>query len=221
MRDLENDRKGNQEDDLQMKYQRRIGKFNVVAVCGQDLEEQARGLLAKIDELNEIGPAIQDRTTIMFGWSLLTLRGGADELVICEPDFDGDPIHDYLPQVEHTLRILIQQIALLNLIGAEGVEARYMDKVVIAKGCLGTERIYLERTATDAFGESGWFIGEVEGKETKYTVEELEAIYVYQIFQVRRALMKVMALPPGYMVVFRGDNIEAIFDADGSSIWPG
>src|SRR4030095_12319478 len=43
----------------QMRYQRQIGKFNVVAVCSQDLEEQVRGLLTKLDELNEIGPAIQ------------------------------------------------------------------------------------------------------------------------------------------------------------------
>jgi hypothetical protein len=204
-----------------MRYQRQIGKFNVVAVCSQDLEEQVRGLLTKLDELNEIGPAIQDGSTVLFGWSLLTLRGGVDELVICEPNFDGDPFHDFLPQVEHTLRILIQQIALLKLIGAEGVEACYQDKVVIAKGCLGTERIYLERTSTDADSDSGWFVGEVEGRETKYTVEELEAIYVYHVFQIRRALMKVLALPPGYMVVFCGDNIEAIFDADGSSVWPG
>ena len=220
-RGLENDRKGNPEEDLQMRYQRRIGQINVVAVCAEDLEEQAIGLLTKLDELNEIGPAIQDGTTIMFGWSLLTLRGSVDELVICEPDFDGDPFHDYLPQVEYTLRILIQQVALLKLIGAEGVEALYQDKVVIAKGCLGTERIYLERAATAANGDSGWFIGEVEGREAKYEVEELEAIYVYQIFQIRRALMKVLALPPGYMVLFSGDKIEAIFDADGSSVWPG
>lgn len=204
-----------------MRYQRRIGNFNVVAVCAQDLEEQAIGLLTKLDELNEIGPAIQDGTTIMFGWSLLTLRGSADELVICEPDFDGDPFHDYLPQVEHTLRVLIQQVTLLKLIGAEGVEARYLDKLVIVKGCLGKERIYLERTATDVDSDSGWFVGEVDSKETEYTVDELEAIYVYKIFQMRRALMKVLALPPGYMVVIRGDNIEAIFDADGSRVWPG
>ncbi|HEX5081243.1 MAG TPA: hypothetical protein VFY40_04295 [Blastocatellia bacterium] len=197
-----------------MRYQRRIGQFNVVAECAEDLEEQAIGLLTKLDELNKVGPAIQDGTTIMFGWSLLTLRGDVDELVICEPDFERDPFHDSLPQVEHTLRILIQQVALLKLIGAEGLEARFQDKVVIAKGALGTERIYLDRTATDADSDSGWFIGEVEGRKSKYTVEELEAIYVYQIFQIRRALMKVLALPPGYMVVFRGDNIEAIFDAD-------
>jgi hypothetical protein len=209
------------EEETQMRYQRRIGTFDVVAVCGQDLEEQAIGLLKKLDELNEAGPSIQDGTTIMFGWSLLTLRGGEDELVICEPDFEGDPLHDYRPQVEHTLRILTQQVALLKHTGSEGVEARYLDKVVIAKGCLGTERIYLERTATDADADSGWFVGEVEGEEMKYTVEELEAIYVYQIFQIRRALMKVLALPPGYMVVFRGDYIEEIFNADGSSVWPG
>src|SRR5687768_11008470 len=99
----------NPEKETQMRHQRRIGKFNVVAVCAEDLEEQAIGLLTKLDELNEIGPAIQDGTTIMFGWSLLTLRGSVDELLICEPDFDGNPFHDYLPQVEHTLRILIQQ----------------------------------------------------------------------------------------------------------------
>lgn len=201
-----------------MKLQRRIGEFNVVAICAKDLEEQARGLLDKIAELNERGPAIQDGTTIKFGWSLLTLISDADELVVWEPDFEKDPHHDLVPQAEHTLRVLTEQMALLRSIGVEGTDADYLSQVVIAKGCLNADRIYLERTAVDAPKDSGWYIGEVESAEQEKVVEDLETMYVYQIFQTRRPLMPVLALPPGYLVVFHGEMIQAIFNDEGSNV---
>jgi hypothetical protein len=202
-----------------MKYQRQIGSFNVVAICADDLKEQAEALLDKLAELNDKGPALQDGTTVEFGWSLLTLRGNEDELVVCEPYFSNDPFQDYLPVVDDTLRVIAEQVAVLKRVGAEGVAASFRDKVVIAKGCLQANRLYLERKATQAAHDSGWYIGYIEEAETKKTIDDLEAIYVYQLLNQHRSLMQVLALPPGYLVVFNGNLIEAVFNEDDNNVW--
>ena len=202
-----------------MNYSRKIGGINLIARCSPSLESQAKGLLAKLSDLNEQGPALKVGTAVKFGWSLLTLLGNEQELIICEPDYEGNPLLDNQPQVEHTLRILAEQVAFLNRIKANPVTTYYVDKVVIAKDILKTERIYLERTETKAPNDSGWYIGEVEGGKKETSVEDLDAIHVFQIFQTRPALMKVLGLAPGYLVIYSGDTIEAIFDESGREVW--
>lgn len=120
--------------------------------------------------------------------------------------------------LEHTLRVRKDQVALLRSVGVEGIDASYLDRVVIAKDSLKKEHIYLERTATDAERDSGWYVGAVDDAETGKTGEPLETIYVYQIFQIRRPLMQALALPPGYLVVLQGDVIQAIFNDEGSNV---
>ncbi len=199
-----------------MRFRRVIGEFEVVAACASDLEPQATGLLDKIAELHDRGPAIRDGTTIRFGWSLLTLAGAGHELEVCEPDFLADPLRERLPQVEFTLRVVSQQAALLTSLRVEGLDAGYRDRVVTAKGSLDASRIYLERSEPERPEDSGWYIGPVE--EPERAAEDLEALYVYEIFQKRQPLMAALALPHGCLVVFQDSLIEAVFDSSGTRI---
>lgn len=198
---------------------RKIGGYEVAVECGDDLRPQAEGLLTKLSELNERGPALRDGTVIDFGWTPITLRAEGQTLVVCEPDFDGDPARDFAPTVDKTLRVLKWQIGLLNAIGAEGVPARFADKVVIAKGCLSLFRVYLERIEVTREADSGWYVGDPDRPDARESVSELEGVYVFQLLKARPALMKVLALPPGYLVVMEGDEPESIFDSEGVDRW--
>jgi hypothetical protein len=204
-----------------MKYQRQIGMFNVVAFCAEDLREQAEALLDKLSELNSKGSGLKDGTTIEFGWSLLTLKGDEDELVVCEPYFSNDPFQDCLPLVDDTLRVMAEQVALLNTIGVEGVTISFRDKVVILKECLEKERLYLERQQTKVVYDSGWYIGDPEEMDSQKTIDDLEPIYVYQLLNLRRSLMPLLILPPGYLAIINGTLIEAIFNQDNQNVWHG
>lgn len=202
-----------------MRYQQRIGQFNVVANCSDDFAGQAESLLDKLSELDKRGPALGDGMTIEFGWSLLTLYGNEEELVVHEPDFEGNPVVNSVPQVEVTLRVLTEQVTLLNLVGSEGVTAWYQDNVVMDRGCLEMNRIYLERKSPTNAHDSGWYIGRVDKPETEITADNLELTQVWQLFQRRRSLMKVLALPVGFLVVIRGEEIETVCDENGSNLW--
>jgi hypothetical protein len=71
----------------------------------------------------------------------------------------------------------------------------------------------LERTPPTP-GDSGWYIGEVEGARTKKNVSDLEAIRVCDLLEKRPTLMEVLALPPGYLVVVSGLTIEAVLNPE-------
>jgi hypothetical protein len=201
-----------------MKLQRRIGPFDVVVECRDDLRDQAAGLLNKLAELNAKGPALRDGTVVQFGWAPLKLREQGNALVVCEPDFGGDPFHDYVPTVDTTLRILSEQVALSNRLGVAGYDVYFDDKLIMAQGCLHMRDIYLERMAVETAHDSGWYIGPVGGG-TDQPAEELESIFVYQLLQQRPELIKVLILPPGYLVIFHDDEITAIFTASGKNVW--
>ena len=95
-------------------------------------------------------------------------------------------------------------------------ELRFDEKVVLARGCLQQPRVYMEHTATTSAGDSGWYVGPVEGSND---VQEYEALYVYQLQEHRPALLQATALPVGFLVVFDGDHIEAVLDGNGTNIW--
>jgi hypothetical protein len=102
-----------------------------------------------------------------------------------------------------------QQNDILRRFGEEGEAAVFQDKIVLATGCLREQRVYLERTPGAPEGDSGWYIGPADDRGAK---RELEAIYVYQLLSVRPALMQVLALPARYLIVFSGDELEAVLN---------
>lgn len=57
--------------------------------------------------------------------------------------------------------------------------------------------------------DSGWYIGP---EDQARALGSYEAILVYQLLALRPALMKVLALPVGYLVVCDRNRIEAILN---------
>lgn len=202
-----------------MKLQRKIGAYEIVVECGDDLKVQGEALLNKLVELNEHGPALKDDTVIEFGWAPLKLREEDDTLVAYEPDFDGNALHDFVRGVDRVLRVLTWQISLLNSLSLKPEPAHFNKKLVMVKGCLQLLRIYLEREKTSRDDDSGWYIGDEKRPEAREKKSELEGIYVYELLKLRPAVMKVLALPPGYLVTMEGDEPESIFDPDGKDLW--
>jgi hypothetical protein len=199
-----------------MKYQRKIGEWQVVVVCGEDLAGQADGLLTQIAAFNDKGPAIQDGTTIQFGWSLLTLRDNGGELFVCEPYFGGDPFQDSLPMVDDTLRVLSRQVGLLHKIGVEGADTRFSDKIAVARNCLKEEHIYLVRDHARNDTDSGWYIGKFGESEVEKSKDHIAIMHVFEVYNLRYSVMDVLTLPPGYKASYTGDLIEAVMAPNGT-----
>jgi hypothetical protein len=148
---------------------------------------------------------------------LLTLKYRDSEILLCEPDFAGNPFSDVVEDVTRTLWVQTQQVDVLRKLGLEGTPARFQDTVVIAKGCLDEQDIFLQRQDTTEPGDSGWFIGRV--KDTQEKAGDYEGVFVYQLLFARPSVMQMMALPPGYIVVFEWDRIGSILDPQDRPVW--
>jgi hypothetical protein len=191
------------------------GASTLVANCSLALHRQADWLLAALKNLADLGNPLADRTRIQVGWSVLTLRQNGSELAVCEPDFAGNPLANVVEDVTRTLLVLAQQRDVLRRLGQPGQFAMFQDKVVLAAGCLERPQVYLERSKTISRTDSGWYIGPVEDAgPVKY-----EARYVFQLLDLRPALLQVMALPPGFVAVFEGDAITAVLNEAGEDVW--
>jgi hypothetical protein len=184
-----------------------IGAKTIIVRCDAALRPQAEWLLAYVRKtFGPDGGKLRDGFKLQVGWSILSLREQNGQLVISEPNYRGDPFTEWHDDISCTLRVQAEQNEILALAEVEeGVPALFQDKVVLAKGCLEEKRVYLERAKDPPPGDSGWYIGPVADDEQQ---PKLEAIYVYNLLKSRPALLQVLALPPGYIVVFDGDDIE-------------
>ena len=195
-----------------------LGGLKLVARCDDGLAVQARSLLELLAGLRGKGKGLADGVTVQFGWLVLTLRRRGKKLLVCEPDFDGDPFHDLREEVSCTLSVLVGMTAVLNRLGVNGLSARFDDKVVAAKGRLAERRVYLQRSKPRP-GDSGWYVGPVDGRVPEKKPASYESLYVYELLRRRPNLLRVLALPPGFLAVFDGDEVEAIVDPNNNDVW--
>jgi hypothetical protein len=88
------------------------------------------------------------------------------------------------------------------------------DKVVMAKGVDTAGQVFLIRAATDAAGDSGWYVGKTEASEA-----ELQAVSVAQLLGGRPDWKQLLALPPGTLVVLDKNGIAAMLSDKDESLW--
>lgn len=186
------------------------------AKCDENLSLQAEWLLQTIKEIGERKNGLEDGETIRLSGTILTVRKNGEGLVLYEPDYAGNPFKNTIDSVNNSLIILAQQNDVLNKLGIVGTPVLFSEKVVFAKNCLQSKKIYLERSANVSSGDSGWYIGNAENKSE---ATELEALYVYQLQKIRPEIMSVLSLPSGYLTVFDGNKIEAILDENNRNLW--
>ena len=44
-------------------------------------------------------------------------------------------------------------------------------------------------------------------------------MHVFQLLRTRPALLRLLALPPGYLAVLDGDEVEAVVDPSNNDVW--
>jgi hypothetical protein len=195
-----------------------IGGTEVVLNVFKELKPQGEWLLSLFELLHQDGKPIADGTSVRVGWSILRLYKRDGALKVFEPEFSGDPFKDCCNGASHTLKIIGIQHQFLEHIGIDSpVDWTFGDKIVLAKGAINNSNIYLERTTVTTPGDSGWFIG--NARKNTEEVPEYEAVYAYQLLTLRPEVLAVLSLPPGYVVVFKSNKIEAVLNPMNVNIW--
>jgi hypothetical protein len=185
-----------------------IERTTLLLDCGEHFKEAGVSMLKKLAELDHHGPALKDGTRVQFGWTVLTLCSEMTYLRVYEPSYLGDALHALHSNLDLTLKVMTEQAEILRRENVEGLDARFDHYVVAWPGALGATNIFLKRQGSEQPDNTGWFIGDLDRLEEQHSDEELEAWQVFQILQRRQSVMKFLALPPGYAVVLRGNEIN-------------
>jgi hypothetical protein len=206
------------------------GNQTLLVNCDERMATMAQWLLNSVAELGAANGGVRDGMTVEIGWAVLTLALEDDgALHICEPNYGEDPFEGMVDDVTVTMYILAQQQEFAMQTGTvETARFPLFDEtVVVWKGALEAPAIYLERGEPsedeDGGKDSGWYIGlaDEDDDEEEKTISEddYEGVYVYELLVQRPALMQVLGLPPGYAVVFDGDEIDGVYDEEGEDVW--
>jgi hypothetical protein len=193
-----------------MQLSMRMGRHQILLDCDRHFEQAGRSVLLKLSELDQRGPALGDGSKVQFGWSVLTLRLEQENLRIYEPDYFGDALHGLRPTLDTTLEVITEQAEVLRRERVEGLDARFDHYVLAWPGALAAREIFLSRRSDRQPDDTGWFIGDLALLDSGATDKVLEALRVFELLKLRRSVMQVLALPPGYAVVMRGGEIDSM-----------
>lgn len=165
---------------------------------------------------------IKDGYKIEIGFSVFICIAAKDGYKIVVPDYLNSPFLNTTDDLTIALWILFEQTELLNMYGIEGVSTRFDDEIVVAKNALENPIISLQRYSDLGKGASGWCVEAIEerldGTFQTITTKEYESIYVYQLLEKRSCLIKALALPYEYFVVFDNNEISEILNERNESI---
>lgn len=163
---------------------------------------------------------IKNGYKIEIGFSVYILVENDDGYRIVVPDYTKSPFTETTEDLTIALWIQKEQTGLLRLYNVFGESVRFDDKIVVSKGVLQKSQISLQRFCD--LGESGWCVNEIvkdeNGQFLNETTNDYESYYIYQLLNMRPALIKVLTFPYDYIVVFEDDEIIEILNENDESL---
>ncbi|MEP7766217.1 hypothetical protein [Sanguibacter sp. 25GB23B1] len=197
------------------RFQATISDVTITAQADPDQAAAVSGLFYVLRSLPP-GTLVDGRPVLLHG-NLFVLRASDDGLTIHAPDYLGDPDADLTDDLTLALWVMNAQAQLLRRFGPEGQPTRWDDTIVVQKGVLDAEAVYLHRTPTERERDSGWYVGAVGGDDPP-RVDELERIRAYELLSRRPALVPLLALPDGHLAIVVGDEIDGVQGPDGEML---
>lgn len=160
---------------------------------------------------------LADGRGITLHGNTFVLRATDDGLSVLAPDYLGDPFSDLTEDLSEALWVMDSQARTLRRFGAEGLPTRWDDTLVVQKGVLDAEAVYLHRTVTGREQDSGWYVGPVGGDGVP-GVGDLERIRAYELLTRRRALVPLLGLPDAHLAIVVGDQVDGVQGPDGEML---
>ena len=188
--------------------QRTIEGMTVVAYCEAWQQQAAADVLTSL-ERDAVHP-IRAGYRFRFGWSMFTLVGDAGALVVCEPDFDGDVLHDVRPRIDVSLDVIVRQVAALRRAGAPPADVRFDDALIVERGALAADDLAMLREAPARAGDSGWRLMRASRSRESLKDADVEGLRVFELLSRRPVALSAAAFPTGYAVVIIGDRVVSV-----------
>lgn len=176
-----------------------------------DVEPQARGLISQFEEFSD---EWRDGFTLQIGWAPLWLREDDDGFTILTRDFPGDPRTASTEDLTPAIQVMVSLLQTAEAAGVKPVDVMWDDRVICIDGWDEVDLIQLTREAEHRAGDSGWLVDtSPPASRDEPSVDELTAIPVWRMLQLRPAVARAFSLPSTTVTLVKGDHIVAIFDS--------
>ena len=177
-------------------FQTYVHDFKIYINAETELEDQAQKLYAILLNLEKSN--IVNGFSFQVGWAVYYLcEKELNTFQITTTDYAKNPFSHITEDLTLALWVQLEQTHFLRKIRVDGITVRFNDKILLEENIFDQQRFYLQRTGNTKLGNSGWYIGPIEGEYTK-----LCAIYAYELLKIRPEIIQVLALPYDYMVIF-------------------
>lgn len=196
------------------KFEKTIMGKTIKGTAEKELQSQIEILFAILEQV-EPNKLIHG-FSLQVGWSVYYLyERETRDFILTTPDYTKNPFEDITEDLTLALWVQLEQDHFLRKINVDGSSIKFSNKIILSKGVLELEKIYLQRNGNVEKGDSGWYIGPVEDDNTT----ELYALYAYQLLKIRPEIIQVLALPNDYMVIFEGNEIKAVINDNDVDIF--
>ena len=184
----------------------------------------AQWLATYLKDASNSGQEFKGGETLQVG-SMLTkfLDAGDQRLVIGEPDMQSIPIH-FEPGVSRTLTVLRLQKDVAESLGLqERIDFAPMTSSALVCTEVDAQNIaVMDRAATKAPRDSGWFVGCGNRSHDHNVVENLQRISIYELMVRIPTATPFLALPVSSSIVFDDRRPAGIWcDARQATVRPG
>jgi hypothetical protein len=191
----------------------------LVANCDPELDHAAQSLLAGLARMNAAGPKLKPGSLVDFGWAMLRIETHGDHWVVCEPDYDSDPL-DWKPQVDETVWVSKEQAELHASLPNVPIERTRGDQQIhFVADALSADAVYLHRLAPDGAQDSGWFVG-TEADFVARVPAGAKTALAGELISVEPDWASVLILPVGFSARFEQGRLAAILDARRHQVYP-
>lgn len=198
------------------KFEKVVMGKTIVAIAEKELEPQIINLFAILEKVD--CNKLIDGFSFQVGWSLYYLHEKeTGNFILTTPDYSNNPFEDITEDLTVALWVQLEQGHFLRKLNVDGLSIKFSDKIILTKGVLELEKIYLQRTGDVEKGDSGWYIGPVEDNDAI----ELYALYAYQLLKIKPEIIQVLALPNEFMVVFEENEIKAVLNENDEDVFNG
>jgi hypothetical protein len=196
---------------------RRYGDRTVRASAAPELHAELERLFEVMDQMHGQGLAFRAGQKMPIGWTTLTLVDEAGDLVVHEPDYDAaDPEAASRADLSVSLRMLGEQRHVLELASVEGEAVDFDEHVLVVRGALTAEQVFLFRVVSPGGRTTGWRITPAEDGEGEMEVDSLP---VHRVLSARAPLVSVFLLPAGFGAVFDGADLTSVIGPDDNVVW--
>jgi hypothetical protein len=207
-----------------MSLSAKFGSTSLRATCAEEFDPLVKDLFGLISQSLAKGAVLRDGVHIPFGWTVLTARGGPEELALWEPDFDNDPTTGLRENLDFSLSGYHRQKGLIAAVGLNHWRPLpFNGDVFVEHGSLDDEQV-IARRMSDGQGEDGWFVFRIHAGRPKQPLDvssvgdQFGRVPVWHLAHVRPALFDVLALPVGYTARIGRATLEAVQNGDGE-VW--